>query len=128
MRPKSSLPPGKLVVVAGRSPRSTVTVAGRYANSMNNPGTLGADEPAPVRPNNADLIGSMRGRVRVDPNDDLISTGAWISDEWGDLNNGGRASMPAWTNNGDLIGALEGRIIVDPDDDLSTGPWDSPKW
>lgn len=42
----------------------------------------------PIGRSNADLIGIMRGRVRVDPNDDLMSTGAWVSDEWGDLNNG----------------------------------------
>ncbi len=42
----------------------------------------------PARTNNADLIGIMKGEVRTDPNDDLFSTGAWISDEWGDLNNG----------------------------------------
>jgi prevent-host-death family protein len=42
----------------------------------------------PARTSNADLIGIMKGRVRTDPDDDLFSTGAWISDEWGDLNNG----------------------------------------
>ncbi len=63
----------------------------------------------------------MRGRVRVDPNDDLFSTGAWISDEWGDLN----APAEVHATHAHLIGALEGRIIVDPDDDLSTGPWES---
>ncbi len=34
------------------------------------------------------LIGSLKGLLRSDPDDDLLSTGAWISDEWGDLNNG----------------------------------------
>jgi prevent-host-death family protein len=33
----------------------------------------------------ADLIGSIPGLI-ADPTDDLFSTGAWISDEWGDLN------------------------------------------
>ena len=42
----------------------------------------------PAHTNNADLIGIMKGRVLTDPDDDLFSTGAWISDEWGDLNNG----------------------------------------
>ncbi len=42
----------------------------------------------PARIDNSDLIGIMKGRVLTDPNDDLFSTGAWISDEWGDLNNG----------------------------------------
>ncbi len=32
------------------------------------------------------LIGSLKGQVIVDENDDLFSTGAWVSDEWGDLN------------------------------------------
>jgi prevent-host-death family protein len=35
-----------------------------------------------------ELYGALRGKVYVDPNDDLFSTGAWVSDEWGDLNNG----------------------------------------
>ncbi len=34
---------------------------------------------------NADLIGILKGRVRVHEEDDLFSTGAWVSDEWGDL-------------------------------------------
>jgi len=33
---------------------------------------------------NADLIGILAGRVRVHEEDDLFSTGAWVSDEWGD--------------------------------------------
>ncbi|MFN0145007.1 MAG: type II toxin-antitoxin system Phd/YefM family antitoxin [Dehalococcoidia bacterium] len=46
----------------------------------------------PARTNNADLIGIMKGRVLADPDDDLFSTGAWDSDEWGDLNSGGSES------------------------------------
>ena len=42
----------------------------------------------PVRTNDGDLIGALEGRIIVDPTDDLFSTGAWVSDEWGDLNNG----------------------------------------
>ncbi len=37
--------------------------------------------------NHGHLIGILKHkRVIVDPNDDLLSTGEWISDEWGDLN------------------------------------------
>ena len=36
-------------------------------------------------PDRTHLIGSMRGQIIIDDNDDLFSTGAWISDEWGDL-------------------------------------------
>jgi prevent-host-death family protein len=43
-------------------------------------------ELRPIRQNHAHLIGIMKGDVRVDPDDDLFSTGAWVSDEWGDLN------------------------------------------
>ena len=32
------------------------------------------------------LIGRLEGRIIVDEADDLFSTGAWVSDEWGDLN------------------------------------------
>ncbi len=39
------------------------------------------------------IYGSLRGRVYVNPGDDLFSTGAWTSDEWGDANNG-RAAFP----------------------------------
>ena len=35
---------------------------------------------------NGDLIGIARGQVIIDENDDLFSTGAWVSDEWGNLN------------------------------------------
>jgi prevent-host-death family protein len=34
------------------------------------------------------LIGMLKGEVIVNEDDDLFSTGAWISDEWRDLNNG----------------------------------------
>ena len=44
--------------------------------------------PLPERTNDADLIGILEGKVYVNPDDDLFSTGAWVSDEWGDLNNG----------------------------------------
>ncbi len=44
--------------------------------------------PMEIRRSNADLIGCMPDLVIRDPDDDLFSTGAWISDEWGDLNNG----------------------------------------
>jgi prevent-host-death family protein len=34
------------------------------------------------------FIGVLRGRpIKVCEDDDLFSTGAWVSDEWGDLNN-----------------------------------------
>ena len=36
--------------------------------------------------NHAHLIGSLRGIVSVVDYDDIFSTGAWVSDEWGDLN------------------------------------------
>ncbi len=42
----------------------------------------------PARTNDRDLIGALEGQIIVDPDDDLLSTGAWVSDEWGDLNNG----------------------------------------
>jgi prevent-host-death family protein len=42
----------------------------------------------PPERGNGDLIGSLKGLMIVDPKDDLFSTGAWVSDEWGDLNNG----------------------------------------
>ena len=42
--------------------------------------------PLEVRQNDADLIGALEGRILVDEDDDLFSTGAWVSDEWGDLN------------------------------------------
>lgn len=34
------------------------------------------------------LIGILKGEVIADDSDDLFSTGAWSSDEWGDLNRG----------------------------------------
>ena len=40
----------------------------------------------PERTTHAHLIGALRGLLIVDENDDLLSTGAWVSDEWGDLN------------------------------------------
>ena len=40
----------------------------------------------PARQGNGDLIGIMRGRVMIDPDAELFSTGAWVSDKWGDLN------------------------------------------
>ena len=42
--------------------------------------------PFEPRQNDADLIGVLEGRILVDESDDLFSTGAWVSDEWGDLN------------------------------------------
>ena len=42
--------------------------------------------PLPERRGHGHLIGIAAGQVGADPNDDLFSTGAWISDEWGDLN------------------------------------------
>jgi prevent-host-death family protein len=36
----------------------------------------------------ARFIGILKGEIIVDPNDNLFSTGAWVSDEWGDANNG----------------------------------------
>lgn len=36
----------------------------------------------------ARFIGILKGEVIVDPNDNLFSTGEWVSEEWGDLNNG----------------------------------------
>ena len=47
--------------------------------------------PLPERYGNSDLIGILKGKVffEDDPKDeDYFSTGAWVSDEWGDLNNG----------------------------------------
>ena len=45
--------------------------------------------PYRERTSNADLIGILKDvLVVVDEDDDLFSTGAWVSDEWGDLNNG----------------------------------------
>lgn len=42
--------------------------------------------PIDAPKNHAHLIGALEGRILVDENDDLFSTGAWVSDEWGDLN------------------------------------------
>ncbi len=44
--------------------------------------------PFPARRSHGHLIGILKGEVIVDEQDDLFSTGAWVSDEWGDLNNG----------------------------------------
>lgn len=45
----------------------------------------------PIRRDPRELIGVYKDRsIRTDPNDDLLSTGAWTSDEWGDLNEGRR--------------------------------------
>lgn len=44
--------------------------------------------PAEERHGNADLIGILEGRVFLNDEDDLFSTGAWVSDEWGDVNRG----------------------------------------
>lgn len=41
-------------------------------------------EPGPT--NHGHFIGILEGKVIVDEKDDLFSTGAWISEEWGDLN------------------------------------------
>jgi prevent-host-death family protein len=38
----------------------------------------------PLRTDDGDLIGSLKGKMVVDPADDLTSTDAWYSDEWGD--------------------------------------------
>jgi len=43
--------------------------------------------PFEVPESDGDLIGSLKDIVTVmDEEDDLFSTGAWVSDEWGDLN------------------------------------------
>ena len=39
----------------------------------------------PARTNDADLIGILEGQIIIDPEDDLFSTGAWVSEEWGDV-------------------------------------------
>ena len=44
--------------------------------------------PMDVLRSHASFIGCIPDLVMRDENDDLFSTGAWISDEWGDLNNG----------------------------------------
>ncbi|MBI5946861.1 MAG: type II toxin-antitoxin system prevent-host-death family antitoxin [Chloroflexi bacterium] len=45
--------------------------------------------PVRERETDADLIGILAGKIGpLDPKDDLLSTGAWVSDEWGDLNRG----------------------------------------
>jgi prevent-host-death family protein len=41
-------------------------------------------EPAPA--NHGHFIGILEGKVIADENDDFLSTGAWVSEEWGDLN------------------------------------------
>ena len=43
--------------------------------------------PEPPR-THARFIGILKGQVIVDPDDNLFSTGAWVSDEWGDANSG----------------------------------------
>jgi antitoxin (DNA-binding transcriptional repressor) of toxin-antitoxin stability system len=43
---------------------------------------------AVLRRTNGDLIGIIEEDIRVDPADNLFSTGAWVSDEWADLNDG----------------------------------------
>ena len=48
--------------------------------------TVGRLVPMEYRRSNADLIGILEGRVYVNADDDLFSTGLWVSDEWGDLN------------------------------------------
>jgi hypothetical protein len=41
----------------------------------------------PARRGDGDLIGLLNDMaLRVDPDDELFSTGAWVSDEWGNLN------------------------------------------
>jgi len=42
--------------------------------------------PIIERKNHGHLIGILEGEVIVDPDDNLFSTGAWVSDEWGDAN------------------------------------------
>ena len=42
--------------------------------------------PMEYRVGQGHLIGSIPGLI-TDPNDDLFSTGAWVSEKWGDLNN-----------------------------------------
>jgi prevent-host-death family protein len=44
--------------------------------------------PIETRVSHAHLIGSLKGKIIVDSNDNLFSSGAWVSDEWGDLNEG----------------------------------------
>lgn len=44
--------------------------------------------PAQPHQTHARFIGIIKEEIRVDPTDDLLSTGAWVSDEWGDANNG----------------------------------------
>jgi len=48
--------------------------------------------PAEKPRSHAHLIGILKGEVIVDPDDNLFSTGAWVSDEWGDANNGRNAA------------------------------------
>jgi antitoxin (DNA-binding transcriptional repressor) of toxin-antitoxin stability system len=44
-------------------------------------------ELKPARRSDGDLIGILGDmEIRTNPDDDLFSTGAWVSDEWGDLN------------------------------------------
>lgn len=44
-------------------------------------------ELKPARRGDGDLIGLMKDLAPLaDPDDDLFSTGLWVSDEWGDLN------------------------------------------
>ncbi|HKS91729.1 MAG TPA: type II toxin-antitoxin system Phd/YefM family antitoxin [Tepidiformaceae bacterium] len=44
-------------------------------------------EVKPARRGDGDLLGIVGDfDVRTNPDDDLFSTGAWVSDEWGDLN------------------------------------------
>lgn len=43
-------------------------------------------ELRPLPRNHGRFIGILAGQVGAAPDDDLFSTGAWVSDEWGDLN------------------------------------------
>jgi antitoxin (DNA-binding transcriptional repressor) of toxin-antitoxin stability system len=42
-------------------------------------------ELKPFPRNHGHFIGIAAGQVGAAPGDDLFSTGAWVSDEWGDL-------------------------------------------
>jgi prevent-host-death family protein len=44
--------------------------------------------PYERRRDDSDLIGILKGRIKINPEDDLFSTGAWVSDEWGERNDG----------------------------------------
>lgn len=47
--------------------------------------------PVGAQEGHGHLIGTLRGEVLADEADDLFSTGAWVSDEWG----GSRGDSPS---------------------------------